>query len=82
MNRFYRALEARYQAQVEEALAVLDLYFNKSVGIGEHENILGVLDDAVDRLDQAKSRLLTLQQLFPPQEENSQGDVPAQENVQ
>ena len=69
MNRFYRALEAKYQAEVEEALAIIDLYFNKSVGVGDHPDILSVLDKAVDDLDNARSKLQTLTALFPQPEE-------------
>jgi hypothetical protein len=69
MNRFTRALEARYQAQIEESLAVIELYLNKAVGVGEHPDVLSVLDDEVSKLDSARSKLATLSALFPePQE--------------
>lgn len=69
MNRFARALEARYQAQIEESLAVIDLYFNNSVGVGEHPDILAVLDEEIGKLDTARSKLATLSALLPePQE--------------
>lgn len=64
MNRFYRALEAKYQAKIEEALATLDLYFNKSVGVGEHPDIVEVLDNYLDMLDDNRSKLETLRNLF------------------
>jgi hypothetical protein len=32
----YRALEAKYKAQIAEAEATLSIYFHNSVGIGEH----------------------------------------------
>ena len=64
MNRFYVALQAKYQAQIEEALAVLDLYFNKSVGVGEHPDILSILDDHVSMLEESKSKLETISTLF------------------
>lgn len=71
MNRFYRALEAKYQAQIEEALAGLDLYFNKSVGVGEHPDILVILDNYVEQLDSANSKLTTLRGLFDTQATNA-----------
>ncbi len=67
MNRFYRALEAKYQAKIEEALAVLELYFNKSVGVGEHPDIVDVLDNYVTMLDENQAKLLTLTNLFSSQ---------------
>lgn len=70
MNRLLRALEVRYQAEVEEALAVLDLYFARSVGVGDHSNVVDELDAALSKLDNAKSKLATLSQLVQPEGES------------
>ena len=67
MNRFYLALESKYQAEIEEAIAVLDLYFTKSVGVGEHPDVLSVLDKYTSKLESAKSKLEALRQIFQPQ---------------
>lgn len=75
MNRFYKALEAKYQSNIEEALAVLDLYFNKPIGVGEHPDILDVLDKYLTLLDDNKGKLLTLQQLFNPVSDNSNNNT-------
>ena len=64
MNRFYRALEAKYQAQIEESLAVVDLYFNKAVGVGEHPKVLDELDTYMTQLDEALGKLETLKKIF------------------
>jgi hypothetical protein len=64
MSRFYQALVTRYESKVNEALAVLDLYFNKSVGVGEHPDIMEVLDKYVGVLDENKSKLETLRTMF------------------
>lgn len=64
MNRFYRALESKYQSKIEEALAILDLYFNKSIGVGEHPDIVDVLDKYIDMLDENRAKLDTLRSLF------------------
>jgi len=64
MNRFYRALETKYQAKIEEAVATLDLYFRNSVGVGEHPDIVEVLDNYVSMLDENQSKLDTLRALF------------------
>lgn len=78
MNRFIRALEAKYQANIEEALATLDLYLNKAVGVGEHPDILDVLDKYMSILDENKSKLETLRNLFAPTE-NQQAVQPTVE---
>lgn len=69
MNRFQVALEVKYQAEIEEAIAVLDLYFTKAVGVGEHPDVLSVMDEYVTKLETAKSKLDVLRQLFPPQQQ-------------
>lgn len=64
MSRFYQALLSHYDSKVNEALATLDLYFNKSVGVGEHPDIMEILDKYVGILDENKSKLETLRTLF------------------
>tara|TARA_B100000902_G_scaffold234143_1_gene222009 strand:- start:1393 stop:1632 length:240 start_codon:yes stop_codon:yes gene_type:complete len=72
MNRFYRALEAKYQAEVEEALAVVDLYFNKSVGVGEHPKIIDELDTYMSQLESSMGKLETLKKIFNATDDNEQ----------
>tara|TARA_B100001094_G_scaffold328985_1_gene390728 strand:- start:1178 stop:1402 length:225 start_codon:yes stop_codon:yes gene_type:complete len=64
MNRFYKALEIKYEAKIAEAIATLDLYFRNSVGIGEHPDILEVLDNYMSVLDENQSKLDALRYLF------------------
>jgi hypothetical protein len=63
MNSFLAALESRYVAEVKECLAVLELYVNKSVGVGDHPEVLNVMDDYLNRLEGAQSKLETLRSL-------------------
>ena len=64
MSRFVRALEAKYQAKIGECLATIDLYLSKSVGVGEHPDILEVLDNYLSELDNNQSKLNTLRGLI------------------
>ena len=64
MNRFYNALESKYKAKIDEALAVLELYFNKSVGVGENPDVIDILDQYLTILDNNQAKLATLQKLF------------------
>jgi len=52
------ALKLRYQAQIAEAKATINIYLFKPVGIGEHpqhldeiDKLLGVIADAEDKLE-------------------------------
>jgi hypothetical protein len=61
----YRALEAKYEAQIAEAKATLAIYFESSVGIGEHPQHLEEMDKFVTQLTDAQDKLKTLK--FLPQ---------------
>ena len=39
-NLLHNAVTSHYEAQRDEAIAILQLYFEDSVGIGDHSNIL------------------------------------------
>jgi hypothetical protein len=60
MNLLLKALNDYYIAQISEAVATLNIYLNSSVGIGEHSDILTELKKYVDLLDDADSKLATL----------------------
>jgi methylaspartate ammonia-lyase len=56
----YRALEAKYEAQIAEAKATLSIYFESSVGIGEHPQHLEEMDKFVSQLADAQDKLEVL----------------------
>ena len=60
----YKALEAKYEAQIAEAKATLAIYFESSVGIGEHPQHLEEMDKMVDKLATAKDKLERLQEII------------------
>jgi hypothetical protein len=63
MSIFYRALEAKYQAQIEENLAVLNLYLKNSVGVGEHPGVIEIMDEKLGLIEDARSKLEILKQV-------------------
>jgi len=63
-NRLYDSLVLSYQAEVNEALAVLELYLTRPVGVGEHPDFVTVLKDYTTKLDEAVGKLETLQRFF------------------
>ena len=56
------ALEKRYEAQLAEADATLKIYFENSVGIGEHPQHLEEVDKLVDKIATAEEKIKVLQQ--------------------
>lgn len=63
-NPYYEALEAKYIAQIKEAQAVLQTYFQNSVGIGEHSDLLPEFDKWVSKLAEAEDKLNSLRGLL------------------
>jgi len=56
------ALEARYEAQILEADATLKIYFESSVGIGEHPQHIDEVDKLIDKIANAEEKIKVLQQ--------------------
>ena len=57
------ALELKYRAQIAEAKATLSIYFENSVGIGEHPQHLEEMDKLISQLAEAQDKLEALNQL-------------------
>ncbi len=64
MNKLLKAALSQYEAQRDEALAVLEVYFNNSVGIGEHSNLLKEISEWTQRLSEAEENISTLKSHF------------------
>ncbi len=62
-NLYYRAAMAHFTAKAEEARAVLDTYFNNSVGIGEHSNLLEEIVTWTKCLAEAEESIDTLRKM-------------------
>lgn len=60
----YDAQLAKLEAEVAEATAILNIYFNKSVGIGEHPDLLTEVDKYVDKLAAAEDKIESLKRNF------------------
>ena len=56
------ALEKRYEAQLAEADATLKIYFENSVGIGEHPQHVDEVDKLISKVAQAEEKLRVLRQ--------------------
>ena len=63
-NPYFDALEAKYIAEIKEAQAVLATYFQNSVGIGEHSDLLPEFDKWVEQLASADEKLQALRKLL------------------
>ncbi len=64
MNKLYTATVDHWRAKRSEAIATLDIYFNNSVGIGEHSGVMEEIYNWTKTLDEAESILETLGRNF------------------
>jgi hypothetical protein len=63
-SEIYRALELKYLAQQQEAVATLEIYFNRPAGIGEHPQIIEEMDKQVALAAEAEDKLAYLKNHF------------------
>jgi hypothetical protein len=63
MSKILKALTDRYTAQISEAKAVLEIYVNKSVGIGEHPQHIDKVDKLVQKIAAAKENLMVINEI-------------------
>jgi hypothetical protein len=63
------ALEKRYEAQIAEAEATMKIYFEQSVGIGEHPQHIDEVDKLVQKIADAEEKLQVLKEFEIPRAE-------------
>ena len=56
------ALEKRYEAQISEADATIKIYFENSVGIGEHPQHVDEVDKLIEKIANAEEKLQVLKE--------------------
>ena len=59
------ALRARYEAEIAEADATINIYLNNSVGIGEHPQHLEEINKQIEKIANAKEKLEVLDEFEP-----------------
>ena len=51
------ALKKRYEAQIAEAVATINIYTKNSVGIGEHPQHIDEIDKLIAKIAEAEDKL-------------------------
>ena len=59
------ALEARYESQIAEADAIVKIYLENSVGIGEHPQHIEEVNKQIEKIANAKEKLDVLDEFEP-----------------
>ena len=63
-GQLLRAALSKFEAQRQEALAMLDIYLHNSVGVGDHPTIVGEVCTATQQLSEAEEAIASLQRNF------------------
>jgi|TARA_Y100000022_G_scaffold175169_1_gene163662 hypothetical protein len=63
-NALFKALTKKYEADIAAAYATLLIYFDNSVGIGEHPQQLEEMDKLMDNIAAAEDKLSALNKHF------------------
>ena len=63
-NPLFKALSKKYEAQIAESYATLIVYFDNSVGIGEHPQFIEEMDKQLDIISTAEEKLEALNKHF------------------
>ena len=59
-DRWVKAIRKKYEADMETALATIDIYLANSVGIGEHPQHIEEIDKLLSKYCTAKEKLESL----------------------
>jgi len=60
------ALIKKLEGEIAVAQANVEVYLNQSVGIGEHPDIIGAIDEQLNLLTQAEEKLQAVESHFTP----------------
>ena len=63
-NPLFKALQKKYEADIAAAYATLVVYFDNSVGIGEHPQFIDEMDKQLDIMSTAEEKLTALNKHF------------------
>ena len=64
MKGLLEALELKLQGEVAVAKANIEVYISQSVGIGEHPDLVGAVEEQLVKLAEAEEKLETLRKHF------------------
>ena len=64
MKGLLEALELKLEGEVAVAKANIEVYIVTSVGIGEHPDLVGAIEEQLAKLAEAEEKLETLQKHF------------------
>ena len=62
--RMIDALKKMYEAEIAHAQANIQVYLQNPAGIGEHPDLVGAVDDQIDKMAHAEDKLEILKKYY------------------
>ena len=62
---FIEALQSRYVSEIKVAKATIQVYLEKSVGIGEHPQFVHEIDKQLEAIASAEDKLSMIEKHYP-----------------
>ncbi len=63
-DQFIKALRKKYEAEIDIAKTTIDVYLDKSVGIGEHPQFANEIDKQLEIIGCASDKLKVIEKYF------------------
>ena len=67
-KELFKSLVKRYQSEIQSNRTSMLIYFNNSVGIGEHPQHLEEMNEMLGKITEANDKLESLMREFPEEE--------------
>ena len=64
-DAFMEALRKSYEADISVAKVTIEIYLNKSVGIGEHPQFVHEIDKQLEAIASAEDKLSMIEKHYP-----------------
>ena len=69
------ALKKRYEAQIAESKATLEVYLTNAAGIGDHPQIIDEMDKLVGKIESANGKLKVLETIDTSSEDYKRNKI-------
>tara|TARA_B100001094_G_C18149863_1_gene783020 strand:- start:1270 stop:1494 length:225 start_codon:yes stop_codon:yes gene_type:complete len=63
-RELYQSLVQKYESEIQESKTTLMIFFEQSVGIGDHSNHIEEMDEIVAKMSSSHDKLMMLKLVF------------------
>ena len=74
-NKIVQALDAKFRADMMDAIAKLEVYLENSVGVGDHPNVIEEAAKQIERITAANENVRYCQNLYDKEEDMQENSI-------